>query len=918
VVKLIEPGDCLVEKVVNELLNIEDLSLAHVIIPTKRLATFICLRLAQLKGTTWYPTFYSIEEFVNQHSESSMATIDAMSSELVLGGILHEIPWKFLRPGLERELLVFFNSAIESETDVFKSIQDVLAAEVYRSAVGAQRLDSINNEISECLQMFESRLKDAGMLLPVRQIKCAVQEFLKVDVSRQNIILAGFTTIRPVLVPALKHLGSSSQILMNTPFQMSSQISPLLEILKHLGHSFDPKPLRINSKINLFESKDVTSEIELIINGIQELLRQGVKPSSIGVLIADEARYGTILETVLKKEKIHANISLPVSLGRTPLGELFRSVADFSPEDASILQLALLAMHPLVAEDEKMTISQALSLEDDFHVKVNYAKSLDFWQKKLQSVCQLFGLKLGDRPLKEWVEFMKVLLEELKAPEIESEKDKKASMREASRTIILALSKTAQMIHHNFSSMEFWTLVTSKVLSSEVRTVGYPLEGVQILSIKEARHIPFDYVFIPGMLEGSFPAKLPKDTLIEDWLKKKANIPSWNYIEAMEDTTFGLLLERIPSLCLSWPMNIDGQEVVRSRFVERLKAMGTNFQSYLGGPFFVLGSAKPAPAPKILAVENDLAKSEMKPSTIEKLLACPWQYYLNSRELKVWQLGELDYDFLSEGQWIHKVVELFFESKADSKGFAKEETEDQIKEQLSQMALTQRLQFQVSESFYLQMSLKGWGELATHIKKLFVGWLGGQREKRLPSGTSIELSDFLIPVRGQVDAIEKFPWGEVIIDYKRSAVPSASEVTTGQKPQLPIYAALLGKSDCVLMYWRLKTSKLFVVASSVQPSSEWTELLGNIADKKTPTECYEKFKEHLEWRLSEPKVEPDLGKVCDRCDYANSCRRDDPRFFTKLSEQARWEKRIKETARSNLKTKKTTIEIPTDQDNQNS
>lgn len=958
-INYVKAGECIVEKIVDELSIVKDISKACVILPTRRLSNYVCLRLTekQKQGASWYPNFYSIEEFVSQYAQSKTVVIDEMSSEMVLGGIILDGVWKYLRPGLESELLVFFNSAIESESDVFAEITKVLNEDVYRSVKGAERLLEMTLEISKCLTLFEATLKDAGMVLPVRQLKNAVQDFKGIDLVGKEIIVAGFTTIRPVLLPALKKLVGVSKLIFNEPFDLISSVSPLLEMISSLGGKVIPKALEIRSDIELFECRDITAEIELLINWLKELLQAGVKPSSIGVLIADEESYGPLLQKALKHENIKANISLPINVGRTPLGEVFKSVASLIPHEASVLHIAILAMHPLLAAkkldqglmpgaeileksrhsvepvpsddsetlqasenlpsnqphdqtkkkgknkikeiasfaeqefDERHRISSYLAGEIDFHVRPQYAVSQHFWENKLKQLCQTFGLHLPPQPLTQWHDFMADLLDQLEPEELENEQDKKASMREARKSILHAISKASRMIFVNFSPGEFWDLISNKVLLSEIRTVGYPLEGVQVLSIKEARHVPFDYIFIPGMLEGIFPAKLPRDTLIEDWLKRKAKIQSWSYVEAMEDTTFGLMLQRTPSLSLSWPREVEGRESVRSRFVERLKALGNPFHVYRGARFKLFGEAEVIPEAVVMEASNELTSSPLNPSRIESLLACPWQFYLSSNGVRYWDLLENEEDYISEGNWIHKVVESFLNAKSSQLDFAETETEQQILKSIIELADEKRKFFEVSQSFYLHMKLKGWPLLAKHFKAMFKGWKGGQRELKLADDAKIEVGDHSLKVRGKIDSIEKFSWGNVIIDFKRSSMPTVAEVSKGIKPQIAIYAAVLGMDQAALVYWSLKLSNPLVVAANITMDSSWISET-SMRKLSSPKDAYDKFKEHLLWRLSQPKVYPDVGKICKDCKFMSSCRKTDPRLSTQLESMAEWEKRL--------------------------
>ena len=107
------------------------------------------------------------------------------------------------------------------------------------------------------------------------------------------------------------------------------------------------------------------------------------------------------------------------------------------------------------------------------------------------------------------------------------------------------------LVQISYELKELLMLLTKKhLLNAEIRTKGEPLYGVQIVSLDEARHYPFEHVFILGCNEGSFPKPLPKDELVDNYLKLQIDLPGWEYLEKMEDQTFYMLERRIPYLYL--------------------------------------------------------------------------------------------------------------------------------------------------------------------------------------------------------------------------------------------------------------------------------------------------------------------------------------------------------------------------------
>ena len=146
------------------------------------------------------------------------------------------------------------------------------------------------------------------------------------------------------------------------------------------------------------------------------------------------------------------------------------------------------------------------------------------------------------------------------------------SVSSAAQAFLDSLYSVAECFNPVMSLKELWELVQSKILSMEIRGIGYPLEGVQVLRLIESRYVPFDVIFILGCNEGKFPKQLPKDYILDDWLKRRIGLPGWAYVEALEDTTFSLLKARIPQVELFYTQAEGNRNFSPSRFLEIEKA----------------------------------------------------------------------------------------------------------------------------------------------------------------------------------------------------------------------------------------------------------------------------------------------------------------------------------------------------------
>ena len=186
-------------------------------------------------------------------------------------------------------------------------------------------------------------------------------------------------------------------------------------------------------------------------------------------------------------------------------------------------------------------------------------------------------------------------------------------------------------------------LTKKQLLNAEIRTKGEPLSGVQIISLDEARHYPFEHVFILGCNEGSFPKPLPKDELVDNYLKLQIDLPGWEYLEKMEDQTFYMLERRIPYLYLCRADFKDGEPQTKSRFIEQVSIdydiesfhfefSGSNFWSNENCYDTSLNQIDFKEEGQVEIDEN--LWSKFSQSSLSKLLCCPYRYFLYKQNLQ--------------------------------------------------------------------------------------------------------------------------------------------------------------------------------------------------------------------------------------------------------------------------------------------
>jgi hypothetical protein len=719
------------------------------------------------------------------------------------------------------------------------------------------------------------------------------------------VYLVGFTSLAACHGPLLQVLSRRPEVsvwLSEAPAEIPPARSPLALLHAMLGgETTRRRPLArlslaaesgVSRHVRLHRAPTPLSETATALALVRQAVAAGVPASQTAILITDDSAYGPLLRCLLPDASRQGlggiNLAVTTPLAQSALGAWLRSLFDVvvSREDtaavldfltqAHTLEWLLRRLSPATAPTDRARRELKARLTHDICASgVDHSLYFLATSQRLEplsrTACSLVHEALGPlkklppRGLGEWQKALAALLDEFGVLK-ESTGDLAAvdataapspylerSAQQAARAFLDAFAGAARQqagsapaaAGSRLALAEVVALIKDKMLAQEIRDVGDQLCGVQVLSVEEARYVPFRFVVILGATEGRFPQALPKDRLLDNSLKSRLGLPGWQVREAIEDTTFHLLLRRVPALEIFYPHKAGGQggaESVRSRFIERLTLTGSvelvsheADEATLGflrvGPTPTDGldmTARGAPGGVIPAALRAELAAPLSASALAKLLICPYRFLLDRLGAAPTRLPEAD-DARSEGDWLHEILEAFFSGAVASGGgrrrtvappLARElrwdEGEDQgaaassaalppftayVVERLTALTETLAPAHVKDSPVYLQLRHKAWPAFAAHLRRLYSprewpGAVDGLREHSLADGRgalTIELPGMSAPlrIRGFVDAVDRTDSCIVVSDYKRKGVPPAAVARRGLEPQLWLYAYAL-------------------------------------------------------------------------------------------------------------------------------
>ncbi|MBM4252481.1 MAG: hypothetical protein FJ146_10960 [Deltaproteobacteria bacterium] len=955
---------CLITELANELARLpgNDLGSLHVVLPTKRLVPWLHAMLARTRPAFIPPRTYTLDDFVRSHAAAmqigpTVPAVGDLGQELLLAALLKEASYKHLLPGHEHEIKQFLAELTDWQLPLEQI--DYLAGEVKRSSFLSEGgIDTLGERFAELRALADKFYNATATWLgamPEERHLAAQSQALAATWSEhappwQRLYIVGVTSAQSMHAPLLSTLARRADVhfWMSAPPQLSGTHNPI-ELLIKMLEADDPASLPRSSVVpatdqattarwlQVVKCDSLMSEVAEALQLAEAATGQGLAPSSIALLVTNDAIYGKPLRALLKDSKLKPNLALGTPLAQTEIGTWLIALFDVLDGRPNSAQLLALLAHPLTlawaaAGDGSLALELTTAL-----TSVEKPPTLADLRELLPPASRAVALELTQRlgPLlggstapnqviSQWTEQLSWVLRDVMAA---SDHSTLAADGDVSLTIsavtaiedfLSQMATAAAGLPTRFSQREFLGLIRDRLLALDVRSVGDPLSGLQVLSVAEARYVPFDLVIVLGCSEGDFPRALPRDHLVDHYLKTKIGLPGWHLLEAIEDTTFHLLRSRLPAMVLMYPESRGSDTVVRSRFIETAVALGeaTEIEGHAD-----LGRIAPATSDTLAqrdthhtartglrgATSKALAAqliTKQSATSLEYLLACPYRFLAYKLGIRRAELPERR-EHRHEGDWLHKVLEGFFSGRCADEtvlpplreilktaSVASDETLQMFLGRLSFLTTKLMPAEQHESPLALHLSRHAWPAFACHVQRLFVDIpLQSLEESSLQdadgSPITVEVGGIAVELRGVIDSVIR--WGDwhLITDYKRRGAPDRGAMTRAESPQLLLYAWALATAHGELPLTQAVTGYWSIL------NGAWTEGLAGhraipaakasgLITSRTPEDLGAAVQNLEEqWTLRHQEVlangnfSPDARR-CGYCELSGVCRRDDP------------------------------------------
>ncbi len=471
----------------------------------------------------------------------------------------------------------------------------------------------------------------------------------------KHFIFAGFHVFSPAEIAVIKHIKN----LYDTRFYFD--IDPfycdfsqddrfttaffLRKICREL--ELDPERLQFcdshfeatEKHIHVVGASQNVNQIYFAIKKIEEIKERQGNLDSTALVLADESLLIPFLSAYSPE---CANITMGYPFSATPASTMLNTLLDLYGTATALRgnaggelryhrrDLSTLLHNPLVKQyafDDRKTSGNIVN-GIARNIKVLYTQS-----ELPEGVLPAFTTN-PNRCLPAIVNYTKKLLQQAEGK----------SRRDAAMLSLLAdtLQKTQDTLQQlnvqnvDFSSLKY--LIGLQTGSLNVPIAGGSLQGLQVMGLLETRTLDFENIILMSVNEGILPKGISQNTLLPFELKyDDQSLPSYLYKDQVYAYHFFRLLQRAKDITLLYNSSVsEGTLNEKSRFVAQLEFMVTEKK---------LGNIKiehddtgipylPERQDTITIDKNDeiieqIRNFKFSPTTFNKYLNCPLQFYLN-------------------------------------------------------------------------------------------------------------------------------------------------------------------------------------------------------------------------------------------------------------------------------------------------
>ncbi|MHB8454672.1 MAG: PD-(D/E)XK nuclease family protein [Acidiferrobacterales bacterium] len=409
--------------------------------------------------------------------------------------------------------------------------------------------------------------------------------------------------------------------------------------------------------------------------------------------------------------------------------------------------------------------------------------------------------------------------------------------------------------------------------------------GVELMGLPDSRLYHFEAVIIAGCERDHLPVSPEYPAFFNEAVRRQLGLPRRHDRLREQLYDFRRLLESAPRVLVTLHREQDGQPVIPSPWVERLRAFHRlaygdalghdELSRLLNSSLCTITHRDDAPLPRPAGFPKAPAPPALCPSTVsasshQRLLDCPYQFF-GCDMLGLQSPSDIreDMDKAGYGQRVHRILQAFHSRSPGLPGpFSKPLDEQTAPEAATLLAEIGDAVF--AEDLKRSFHARGWWYRWRRTVPLYIDWQKQRAQTWQVYATEADRhtemtisTDSLLVLNGRLDRMDHSSEGYAIIDYKTGAAASLPEILSGEQAQLPFYALLVTEPLCAALL--LSVDEAGVREKAVLTDTDLTETRDQVGARMG----------RIFARMRQGSLLPAWGddETCSRCALESLCRK---------------------------------------------
>jgi ATP-dependent helicase/DNAse subunit B len=715
--------------------------------------------------------------------------------------------------------------------------------------VGKVERDLLRNvmNVADCTYCMET---------PSQELLSGSRDFHPLAVTKEFIAALGGISARAETTTNSDDLFVASALFTDKSFQEVSDNAPSPSVFK--------------KNVNLLSAVNTREEISLIAGMVKKSLRGGTPADAILIAFPSLDEYAPLVEEIFTDYGIPYNRALGRQLSASPVALSVVSMLNACQEDFSGSSLLRIFNSPFLKFSAQSSLAFALErflrrhriiggkdkLLSVMNIRSSDADTPDVFAGPLRDLFAALEPFTAQEPvsLTTWMNRLAALIAwsglDVQVEAIHGPLNiNLQAHRKLSETIANLAGAGKLLPEYRYTFHEWFFLLKKIIMKTRFQVPPEDESGVQILGLQESVGLPWEEIYLGGLIDGVFPQRLLQNIFLPEAVLVSLGA---NTLERERRTAahhFYRLLLSAKKVTLTWPENKGDRPVVPSPFVEELaplamagllnqgiekasgiqfslkieesqslpelaKAVGitrsteknkgllpkTDWLTAVSGaipdfisPITSIKSALEQKPPGRINAPLPQQKSEFWVTELDEYLACPYDYYVNYI-LGIEPIEEVTEDIspLERGSKVHAVLRNFYLSWNKPVTRQNRQEAAALLKKLADSAYDKEadtVRNRREKELFLTVMI----ERFLDSEEIF--WKQGMRpaylEQKIEAFKLTLSQGKEVNLSAKIDRIDTDDKGNfIIVDYKTGKYPQPKMTVEQEIFQLPVYAVM--------------------------------------------------------------------------------------------------------------------------------